>query len=60
MAGARVESCRYGRRMARSDVRAARAAGVLGDDDEVADTVFHALCGMVTPDDWLASQPGGE
>ena len=38
-------------------IRAARAAGVPGDDDAVADAVFHALCGVAASDGWLASQP---
>ncbi len=38
-------------------IRAARNAGVPGDDDAVAEAVFHALCGVAASDAWLASQP---
>ena len=38
-------------------IRAARDAGVPGDDDAVADAVFHAICGVAASDGWLASQP---
>lgn len=38
-------------------IRAARDMGVPGDDDEVAEAVFHALCGVAASDAWLESQP---
>ncbi len=38
-------------------IRAARAVGVPGDDPEVAETLFFAICGVVASHAWLASQP---
>ena len=48
---------RRGPNVAADWIRAARDAGVPGDDDAVADAVFHALCGVAASDAWLESQP---
>lgn len=36
---------------------AARDAGLVGTDEEIADIIFHAICGVVASPKWLASQP---
>ena len=38
-------------------IRGARAAGVQGSDNEIAETLFYALCGVAASSEWLATQP---
>ena len=38
-------------------ISAARAVGVPGNDVEVAEAVFFAICGVVASEDWLETQP---
>ena len=38
-------------------IRAARSVGVHGNDAEIAETVFYAICGVAASEAWLDSQP---
>ncbi len=38
-------------------IRAAAAVGVPGDDNDIAETVFYAICGVAASDAWLDTQP---
>ena len=38
-------------------IRGARASGVQGSDNEIAETLFYALCGVAASPEWLATQP---